>query len=120
MLPSAAIESAISVSFSITGNACRFAKLGRAHVHAIGFRGPVAHDVISDLAARRFDALVHFAGGNAEAFGDDLEMIDERFHLRLHFFAIRQDHVRRVGLIRTGRHPFQRLGDDLRALPHFL
>ena len=118
MLPSDAMESAISRPSSSAGKRLQIAEARRAHVHAIRLRRSVAHDVVADLAARRFDRLIHFAGRNAEAFGHDLEVIDERFHLRLHLFALRQHHLRRVGLPGAFRHPFQRLLDDARALPH--
>src|SRR5581483_3969479 len=48
------------------------------HMYAIRVCRPVAHYVIADFAAWRFDRLVDFSGGHAEALRHNLEMVDER------------------------------------------
>jgi hypothetical protein len=47
-------------------------------------------------------------------------MVDERFHLRLHLFAVRQHHCGASAFHRPRRHAFQRLLDDASGSPHFL
>src|SRR5690242_6608378 len=71
---------------------------GRAHVHAVGLGGAVADHVVAHFAARRFDCLVNLARGHGKALGDDLEVVDESFHLRLHLFALGEHYLGRVGL----------------------
>ena len=95
----------------------QIAETRRAHVNAIRLGGAVADHVVADLAARRFDHLVDLAGGHAEAFGHDLEMIDQRFHLRLHLFARRQNHLRRFSLPSAAGHSGECLFDDFAAFP---
>src|SRR5579864_6214005 len=89
-------------------------------MYAIGPGSTVADNVVSDFSAGRFDGLVNLTGGHSEALGHNLEVIDQRFHLGLHLFAIGQNHVRRIGLPRPVGHPFQSLRDDARALAHFV
>src|ERR1019366_6292782 len=74
------------------------AETGRAHVYAVRDGGAVTDHVIPKFAARRFNHLVDFAFGYAEALGNDFEMVNEGLHLGLHFFAVGQHDVRRVGL----------------------
>ena len=95
--PMTATTSASSRPLHMVSSACRVAKLGVAHVHAVRLGGAVGDDVVAHLAARRLDRLVDLAGGNGEAFGHDLEVMDERLHLRLHLFAVGQDDLGRVG-----------------------
>src|SRR6185312_11609216 len=72
-------------------------------------RSAIADNVITHLAARRLDRLVNLAFGNIEAFRDDLEVIDERFHLRLHLLAIGKHNLRRIRLYRTRWQSVERL-----------
>ena len=81
-------------------------------MHPIRLGRAVAGHVIPHLAARRFYCLVHFALGNGKSFGHDLEVIDERFHLRLHLLPIRKHNLRRVSFDRPARHAFHRLLHD--------
>src|SRR5450755_4529902 len=80
----------------------------------------IADHVIAHFAARRFDGLVHLARRHTEAFRHNLEVIDERLHLGLHLFTVRQNYVRRIRRPAAARHAFERLFHDARALPHFL
>src|SRR5664279_3246562 len=64
----------------------------------------------------RFNALVHFSGWYCEALSHNFEVMDQRFHLRLHLFAIRQHNLGRIGLDRSAGHSIQRLLIDLYAL----
>src|SRR2546422_2636958 len=52
---------------------------------AQGLRRAIAGDKAAKLSARRFDGDVGFAGRGRKAFGENFEVVDERFHLRLHF-----------------------------------
>ena len=98
MLPMQAITSAISLPSINFGSACKIAESWRAEMaRGSGFGDAVAHDEVAQFAARRFDRLTNFALRDAKTFGHDLEVVDERFHLRLHLFAIRQNDARRVG-----------------------
>ena len=105
-------------AFNHRRKALQISEARRAHVNAPGMRSSVAHHVVRDLPARRFHGLIRFAGGHAITLGDNLEMVDERFHLRLHLLAVGQHDMRRVGLPRALGHPFQRLFHDARALAH--
>src|SRR6185312_9831436 len=89
-----------------------------AHVDAIRLGGAVADNVVAHLAARRLHCLVDLSGGNGEAFGDDLEVVDERLHLRLHVLAIGQNDFRSVGLDGAFRHAVERLLANLNRLTH--
>src|SRR5437763_4380689 len=88
-------------------------------MYAVWLRSAIADDVISQFPARRFDHLVDFALRHAKPFSDDLEVIDERLHLRLHLLAFRQHHLRRIGRVRAFRHAFEGLLDDPGTLAHF-
>ena len=81
-------------------------------MHAVRLRGAVADHVISHFAARRFYRLINLALRHGKAFRNNLKVIDERFHLRLHLFAIRKNHMRGVGFNRPFRHAFNRLLHD--------
>src|ERR1035437_2862743 len=95
------------------------AETGRAHVYAVRVGGTVADHVIPEFAARRFNPLVDFAFGYAEALGNNLEMVNEGLHLGLHFFAVGEHDVGRVGFPRARGHSVHGLEDDAHALPHF-
>ena len=49
-------------------------------VHPVRLGGAVRCDVATDLAARALDGDVDLAFGDLEAFGEDLEVVDQRFH----------------------------------------
>src|SRR5260370_36093973 len=86
---------------------------------AHGLGRAVADHVVAHLATRRLDSLIMLARWNGEAFGHDLEVIDEGFHLRLHLLAVGQNDFRRVGFGWTFGHAFEGLPGDLARFPHF-
>src|SRR5271157_3394567 len=88
-------------------------KRRRTHMHSIRLGRAIAHNVIAHLAARRLDGHVHFARRHGESFGDDLKVVDERFHLRLHLLAVGQHDMWSVSLHRTFGNSFQRLRGNL-------
>src|SRR5438045_852576 len=80
------------------GQSLHICQASRTHVHAVGFRPTVADNVVSHFAARRFDCLIDLTLGYPKSFSDDLEVVDERFHLRLHLLAVGQDDLRGIRL----------------------
>ncbi len=60
---------------------------GRADFDAVGFRPAGGHEVDAHFAFGAFDGGVDFARRDVEALGKILEVVDERFHARLHFIA---------------------------------
>src|SRR5579863_8300998 len=80
----------------------------------------IARDEAAQFATRRFDRRIRLTRWWREAFGENLEVVDERFHLRLHLFATGRDDARRFGAERPFRREFvDRLANDLQALAHF-
>ena len=120
MLPMEAMASAISGAFHHFGQRLQIAETRRAHVHAVRVGGAVADHVVAEFAARRFNHLEDFACGDAEALGDDLEMVDEGLHLGLHLFAVGQHDMGRVRLPGAFGHAVHGLPDDAHALRAFL
>src|SRR5215468_8793584 len=58
----------------------------------------IAGDEATKLATRRFHGDVGLAGRRRKTLSENLEVVDECFHLRLHFFALRWNDARRLGL----------------------
>src|SRR5260370_37998319 len=84
------------------------------------FGGTVAGDETAQFPARRFNGNKYFARRRRKPFREYLEVIDERFHLRLHLFALRRDDARRIRLDRTFiLDLFESLPDDLQAFAPF-
>src|SRR4051794_9650704 len=108
-------------SFAHRGQSLEVRETRTPHVHAVGFRSAVAHDVVAHLAAWRFHCLVNLACRNREPFSDDLEVVNHGFHLRLHVLAVRENNLWSVGLDRSGfGHAFQALLHDANRLAQFL
>src|SRR5262249_51658865 len=107
-------------SFAHFGKSLQVRERGGTHVYAIRFSRTVADHVITHLTARRFHRLVHLAGRNSEALGDDLEVIDQGFHLRLHFLAVGQDDFGRGRFDRAFGHAVKRLLHDSDGLAQLL
>src|ERR1051325_6993938 len=80
------------------------------------FRGAVAHNVITHFAAWGLNSVVNLTFRYSKAFRDNLKVIDEGFHLRLHLLAVRQHDLWGFSFGRPGRHAFQRLFGDLTRL----
>src|SRR5436309_2590449 len=76
---------------------------------ASNFGDAVADHVVAHLSARRFNRLINFARWNCEALSNDLKVIDERFHLRLHFFAIGKHYFGSVRFDWSLGHTIERL-----------
>src|SRR6185312_781721 len=100
-------------SFAHFGKELHVGQARRAHVYSIRFRRAVANDVISHLAARRLDRLINLAFGNRKTFRDDLEVIDQSFHLRLHLLAIGYHHFWSVRFNGAFRHAIEGLAYNL-------
>ncbi len=62
-------------------------KARRTNLHPVGFVGAVGNHVDTELAFRVFDGRVGFADRQAIAFGKQLEVVDQGFHVLLHFLA---------------------------------
>src|SRR5215471_1297656 len=63
----------------------------RTEVAAQRLRRTVARDETTEFTARRFNGDVSFARRRGKSFGENFEVVDERFHLRLHLFALRRN-----------------------------
>src|SRR5690606_11022514 len=66
---------------------------GRAQVHAERLVRPVADQVAAELALGRLDRRVGLAGRHAVALREQLEVVDQRFHVVLHLLAGRGRHL---------------------------
>ena len=93
---------------TISESMCAFAHLadgveiveaGAAYMQPIGNRRTVADDEIAQLALASFDGVVDHARRDAEAFGHQLEVVDQRFHAHVEFGARRQADLAVVGPI---------------------
>ena len=91
----------------------------RADLGAVGLVGPVRHQVDAELALGRLDGGVDLACGHVEAFGVQLEMVDQAFHRGLHVGALGR------GQLAAGQHVAggfaqlgNRLADDRGRLAH--
>ena len=119
IVPMQAIRSATRPPFGKLGQRLQIHERRRAHLHAVGLRRAVAHYEVAHFAARRFDALIDLAGRRRKSFGENLEVIDQRFHLRLHLLALRRNDARRVGLDGAFRRNFAHgLANNLQAFAH--
>src|SRR5579862_8459586 len=76
------------LSFAHLAERLQIGEAGRAHVHSVRLRGAIADDVIPHLSTRRLHRLVNLTRWNCETFRNNLEVIDERLHLRLHLLAL--------------------------------
>src|ERR1700748_3870835 len=87
---------------------------------AIGLGGTVGDDIIVHHAVRCFNGAGCLTSRNAEAFGHNLEVMDERFHLGLHLFAIGKDDLWRVCDDMPFRQAIESLKADLDRLSELL
>src|SRR5216683_6282068 len=88
-------------------------------MNAQRLRRPVAGDENAQLAPRRLDGHENLARRRRKSLRENLEVVDERFHLRLHLLALRWNDAGRFGPHRTlRRNLLDRLADDLQALAH--
>src|ERR1700744_2611453 len=80
----------------------------------------IARNEAAEFAAWRFDRRVRFTRWRSKTLGENLEVVDERFHLRLHLFAARRNDARRFGAKWPfRRHLVNRLANDPQAFAHF-
>src|SRR6202034_4750522 len=66
-------------------------KARRADLALVGFVAAIGDQIHPELALWRLDRGIDFAGGNMEALGVELEMMDQRFHRALHLAAARRE-----------------------------
>jgi len=59
-------------------------KAWRANLQTIGLVGAIAHDVDAKLALGMFDSGIRLAFGHMETFGEQLEVVNQLFHVGLH------------------------------------
>src|SRR5882762_3682018 len=101
---------------------CQMGKTRRADLHPVGLVRAVGHDVDAEFPLRVLDYGIGFARRDVDAFGEELEVVDQLFHVALHFDARRRRHLVVVGDHRAGilAQPFYALPDDAVRLPHLL
>ncbi len=94
----------------------------RADLEPVRLVGTVADEVDAELALRVLDGGIGLALGHAEAFGEELEVVDQLFHVRLHRLARRRCHLVVVGDdgAGVGTQPVHALLDDAVGLAHLL
>ena len=63
-------------------------KAGRPDLAFVGLVGAVGDEIDAELALGRLDRGIDLAGRHVEAFGVELEVMDERFHRALHLGAL--------------------------------
>src|ERR1043165_8483891 len=97
-------------------------KAGRAALEAIRLVRAVRHEVDAELALRRFDGGIRLARRYAVAFREQLEVMNERFHVALHLLAAGRGHLV-IGSHHRTRirlQPLDALTDDAIGLAHLL
>src|SRR5438034_3838142 len=60
-------------------------KTRRADLHPVGLVRAVGHDVDAEFPLRVLDYGIGFAWRDVDAFGEELEVVDQLFHVALHF-----------------------------------
>ena len=121
--PTIAIRSATAASGHAGGGGVQRRERRRAELHPPRLRPAVGDEVAARLAARGLDPDVDLALGDAEALGDDLEVVDQRLHRGVQLLARRQHDLAVVGDPRLALHPLEpvdALGDDPRRLAHLV
>src|ERR1700686_4882289 len=89
-------------------------------MHAQRLWRAIAGHKNAQLAARRLDRGESLAWRWRKSLGKNFEMVDERFHLRLHFLALGRNDSGRFGAEWTVRSNLvHRLANNLQALAHF-
>src|SRR5688572_16488179 len=94
---------------------------GGPDLQAVRLVGAVAHQIDAELALWVLDGGIRLAFRHVEAFGEELEMVDQLLHVRLHRFARRRCDLVVAGDHRAGvdAQPGRALLDDLVGLAHF-
>src|SRR6201996_7335499 len=88
-----------------------------APVRAIG---AVRDEVDGKLALWRFHRRIGRTRRDMKAFGEELEVMDERFHRTLHLGPLRRRELVVLDAYGPRSHLFKALPHDLHALPHLL
>ena len=83
-----------------------------AHVHARRLRGAVREHEAAELSARRLHRRVCLARRDAEALGDELEVVDQRLHRGSELVPRRQRDLAVGRDVRPLGQPVERLLDD--------
>ncbi len=65
----------------------------RANLAAVRLVGAVGDQIDAEFTLRRFNAGIDLAFRRLEAFGIELEVMDQGFHRILHFSAARRRHL---------------------------
>src|SRR5690242_12900560 len=81
-------------------------------MYPVRFCSTVANHVVAHFPAWRLNRLVDLTFRDGKAFRNNLEVIDEGFHLRLHLLAFGQDYLRSVSFDRSLWHTVDRLLHD--------
>ena len=82
-------------------------------VHAVGLGRTITHDVAAKFATRRFDRDIRLALGDLETFGEDLEVMDERFHGLVDTRTRRRRDFLVLDAVIALRHLLEALANDL-------
>src|SRR5690606_19628715 len=96
-------------------------KARSADLHAIRLVAAVGNHVDAEFALGVLDPRINLAGRDVHAFGEQLEVVDEVFHTRLHAFARRRSDLVVVDDDGAGvvAQPLDALADDAIAFTHF-
>ncbi len=89
-------------------------------MHTVRLGGTVGDDVVVHHAVWRLNGAGRLARWNSKTLSDNLEVMDQRFHLGLHLFAIGEDDLGSVCDDPAFRHSVQRLQADLHRFAHLL
>ena len=87
-----------------------------ADVHARRLPGAVGHEVAADLTARRLDRRVRLARRDAEALGEELEVVDQRLHRLVDARPRRRRDLLVLHAVVAPRHALDALAHDLDRL----
>src|SRR5258706_3176287 len=77
-------------------------EVGRAQLQPVRFVGAVRNDVDAELALRMLDRGIRLARWHVYSLSEELEVMDQLFHVRLHLFARRRRHLVVCGDHRPG------------------
>src|SRR3569832_470597 len=101
---------------------CNMGVTGRAYLHAKRLVGAVGNEIHAELALGMLHRRIGLARRHAVTFGEKLEVMNQRFHIGLHDFALGRHHFEILGdhRARIGTQPVDALLDDAIGLAHFL
>ncbi len=111
-----ATTSAIMRPSAILGRACRLLKRRPLDLHAGRLVATVAVDVVALFAARTFHSGIRLANRRVVAFGEQLEVMDQRLHRRVQFGAGRRGNLAVAGHHGAAGNVFESLDENALAL----